>query len=224
MHLRKIRGLILSEPIRILITDDHPLFREGVATTLNNLPEFEVVGQADTVAETIKLIDTLLPDVILLDIDIHGESGISAAEKINSSYPVVIIIMLTASENEDDLLKALKAGASGYIIKGVHAKELVNAVLSVFEGGTYISKGLASTLLFELTQPKDPDPITDLSDREEQILQLVAEGLTNKEIGESLHLAEKTIKHYMTNVLQKLHVRSRVEAALMIQKKNMNAE
>ncbi len=212
----------MNEPIRILITDDHPLFREGVATTLDNLPEFQIVGQAETVEETLKLVATLLPDVVLLDINLPGDSGISAASKISSAYPVVNIIMLTASEDEDDLLKALKAGASGYIIKGVHAKELVNAILSVVEGGTYISKGLASTLLFELTQPKDPDPITDLSEREEQILQLVAEGLTNREIGESLHLAEKTIKHYMTNVLQKLHVRSRVEAALIIQKKNLN--
>ena len=214
----------MNEPIRILITDDHPLFREGVATTLDNLPEFQIVGQAQTVEETLNLVATLLPDVVLLDINLPGDSGISAAKKISSAYPVVNIIMLTASEDEDDLLKALKAGASGYIIKGVHAKELVNAILSVVEGGTYISKGLASTLLFELTQPKDPDPITDLSEREEQILQLVAEGLTNREIGESLHLAEKTIKHYMTNVLQKLHVRSRVEAALIIQKKNLNIE
>ena len=214
----------MKDPIRILITDDHPLFREGVAPTLDNLPQFQIVGQAETGEETLKLVATLLPDVVLLDINLSGDSGITAAKEISSSYPVVDIIMLTASEDDDDLLMALKAGASGYIIKGVHANELVNAVLSVAGGGTYISKGLASTLLFEMAKPKDPDPITSLSEREEQILQLVAEGLTNKEIGERIYLAEKTIKHYMTNVLQKLHVRSRVEAALLLQKKNFNKE
>jgi two-component system nitrate/nitrite response regulator NarL len=212
----------MEDKIRILIADDHPLFREGVATTLNNHPKFQIVGQAETVKETLDLVGDLLPDVVLLDITIPSENGIFAAEKISSAYPVVIIIMLTASDDEDDLMNALKAGARGYIIKGVNANELTNAVLSVVDGGTYISKGLASTLLFELTQPKDPDPLTDLSERETQILQLVSEGLTNREIGERLFLAEKTIKHYMTNVLQKLHVRSRVEAALLHQKNKLN--
>ena len=123
------------------------------------------------------------------------------------------------------LMAALKAGARGYVLKGVTARDLANAVRVVAGGDIYISPALAGGILFELTAAKqDDDPLTTLTDRERDILSLVAEGLTNREIGENLHLAEKTIKHYMTNVLQKLHVRSRVEAALLAQKHGLAKE
>jgi DNA-binding NarL/FixJ family response regulator len=127
--------------------------------------------------------------------------------------------MLTVSEDNDDLLAALKAGARGYVLKGVGARELANAVRSVAQGAVYVSPALASGILFEMARvPPQQDPMNSLTERERDILNLVAEGLTNREIGERLHLAEKTVKHYMTNVLQKLQVRSRVEAALLAQK------
>jgi DNA-binding NarL/FixJ family response regulator len=149
------------------------------------------------------------------------QDGITIAKKISAAFPVIQIIILTASENEDDLMKALKAGARGYVLKGISAKELVKVVRTIVAGGTYISPDMANMILFELSQPSQPDPLSELSDREKEILKLVAKGYTNREIGTQIHLSEKTIKHYMTNILQKLHVRSRVEAALLVQKREL---
>lgn len=214
----------MSEPIRIVIADDHPLFREGVATSLSNAVGMTVVGQADNGEEACQLVEELLPDIVLLDITMPGAGGISAVEQINNNWPIVKSIMLTVSEEQDNLLSALKAGAKGYVLKGVSAKELETAVRTVADGDVYISPSLASGILFEMTHVKQPKetPINTLAEREKQILKLVSKGLTNKEIGEELHLAEKTIKHYMTNVLHKLQVRSRVEAALLAQKYDLS--
>lgn len=209
----------MSDSIRILIADDHPLFREGVAQSLAGEPGFTVVGQAGSGEEALALVGDLLPDVLLLDVTMPGDGGVVTAGKVATSWPVVRIMMLTVSEDQDTLMAALKAGARGYVLKGVTARELANAVRVVAGGDIYISPALAGGILFELTANKqEEDPLTALTNREREILSLVAEGLTNREIGDKLHLAEKTIKHYMTNVLQKLHVRSRVEAALLAQK------
>ena len=208
----------MSEQIRLLVVDDHPLFRQGVVASLSAEPDLAVVGEAGSGEEAQKLAGDLLPDVLLMDITMPGAGGITAARQINASWPVVRIIMLTVSEDQDNLMAALKAGARGYVLKGVSARELANAVRTVANGDVYISPSLASGILFEMTQAQPDDLIGKLTEREKEILTLVAEGMTNKEIGEKLHLAEKTIKHYMTNVLQKLQVRSRVEAALLAQK------
>jgi len=208
----------MSDPIRILIADDHPLFREGVARSLGSETDFAVVGEAGSGEDAFGLVANLLPDVLLMDITMPGDGGIVTAAKVASAWPVVRIIMLTVSEDQDNLMAALKAGARGYVLKGVTARELVNAVRVVAAGDVYISPALAGGILFEMTARKQNDPLNDLTDRERDILSLVAQGLTNREIGEQLYLAEKTIKHYMTNVLQKLQVRSRVEAALLAQK------
>ena len=215
----------MSDSIRILIADDHPLFREGVAQSLASEPGFTVVGQAGSGEEAVTLVGDLLPDVLLLDVTMPGDGGIITAGKVAAAWPVVRIMMLTVSEDQDTLMAALKAGARGYVLKGVTARDLANAVRVVAGGDIYISPALAGGILFELTANKqEDDPLTTLTDRERDILNLVAEGLTNREIGDRLHLAEKTIKHYMTNVLQKLHVRSRVEAALLAQKHSLAKE
>lgn len=209
----------MHDQIRILIADDHPMFREGVVQSLASEKDFAIIGQASNGKNAIEMAKELLPDVLLLDITMPDQDGITITKKISAAFPVIQIIMLTASENEDDLMKALKAGARGYVLKGISANELAKVVRTIAGGGTYIYPEMANMLLFELSQPDPPDPFSDLSERERKILNLVAKGLTNREIGEQIYLSEKTVKHYMTNILQKLHVRSRVEAALLAQER-----
>jgi DNA-binding NarL/FixJ family response regulator len=206
----------------VAIVDDHPLFREGVANTLANSPEIEVVGQGSTAEDAVRLARDLLPDVLLLDISMKG-GGINAVRTIAESYPVIKIVMLTVSEKEEDVLGSLKAGARGYILKGVTARELVRIVRAIEAGDAYVTPTLAASLLVDLRQDRQsagpsPGPLDELTDREHQILELLATGISNKEIARELNLSEKTIKHYMTNILQKLQVRNRVEAALLAQK------
>jgi DNA-binding NarL/FixJ family response regulator len=212
----------MSDKIRVVIVDDHPLFRDGVAHTLQTEPDVEVVGQGAAADDALHLVQELLPDIVLLDITMPG-GGLNAVRAIAAACPVTKIIMLTVSEAEDDVMAAFKAGARAYILKGVSARELVSILRTVYTGEVYVTPTLAAGLLLEMTggspAPRSPDsPLDELTERERQILELVASGCSNKEIGQRLHLAEKTVKHYMTNILQKLHVRNRVEAALLAQK------
>jgi DNA-binding NarL/FixJ family response regulator len=155
-----------------------------------------------------------LPELALLDVTMPG-GGIQAAGRIAAACPATKIVMLTVSEDEDDLLAAMKAGARGYVLKGVSARELAAVLRAVNAGEVYVAPSLAWSLLRELSEPRPSDPLAELSTRERQVLELVASGLSNQEIGLQLGLAEKTVKHYMTNILTKLQVRSRVEAALL---------
>jgi DNA-binding NarL/FixJ family response regulator len=204
----------VTDSIRIVVADDHPLFREGVVTSLGSIADMCVVGQAENADEAVRLVRDEVPDLALLDIAMPG-GGIEAARKIASVSPATRIVMLTVSEDEDDLLAAMKAGASGYVLKGVSARELAAVVRSVSAGDVYVAPSLAFGLLREMSKPPPSDPVAELSSRERQVLELVASGRSNQEIGIELGLAEKTIKHYMTNILTKLQVRSRVEAALL---------
>lgn len=205
----------MSSPIRILLVDDHPLFREGVAHSLGSEPDFEVIAQAGSGEEAVELAQRLLPDIVLLDVSMNGMGGIEAAGKIAASAPVVRIMMLTVSENRENLMAALKAGAHGYVLKGVSASELRDITRRVASGEAYVTPALAADMLTEFSNPHPIDSFSELTAREAQILQFLSQGLTNREIGERMFLAEKTVKHYMTSILQKLHVRSRTEAALI---------
>jgi DNA-binding NarL/FixJ family response regulator len=205
----------MDDLINILVVDDHPLFRQGVVTSLEMDPEFKVVAEADSGEEALTLAQKLMPDVVLLDINMRGWSGIVTAEKIATACPATVIVMLTGSDDKDKLLAALKAGARAYVLKGVSARELAAIVRSAVAGDVYVSPSIAAEMLVSLTREMAPDPLQELTAREREILALIGNGLTNREIGESIFLSEKTIKHYVTNILQKLQVRSRVEAALL---------
>ena len=205
----------MSEPIRILVADDHPLFREGVVHSLASERDIAVVGQATSGEEALRLARDLLPDVVLLDVTMPGWGGLATAAKLATACPAIKVIMLTVVEDEDKLLAAFSAGARGYVLKGVSARELAEVVRGVERGEVYVSPSLAASILVALTHKQPADPLGELTEREHDILKLVGEGLTNREIGERIHLSEKTVKHYVTNILQKLQVRSRVEAALL---------
>lgn len=205
----------MNEPIRVLVADDHPLFREGVVHSLATESDLLIVGQAASGEEALTLCRQVLPDVLLLDIAMPGRGGLAVMADIAAACPATKIILLTVSEDQDDLMTALKGGARGYVLKGVSARELAGVVRAAAKGEVYVSPSLAAGILTELSRGRPPDPLADLTEREREVLQLVGSALTNREIGERMHLAEKTVKHYMTNILEKLQLRSRVEAALL---------
>ncbi len=213
----------VSGSLRVVIVDDHALFREGLATILEAQPDIEVAGQGGSAQEAVTLARELKPDIILLDIDMPG-SGLEAARQIAVEVPETKIIILTASEADDHLIAALKTGVRAFVLKGVAARELMRILRAVAEGESYLPPALASSLLLELHEPAAPpsqaaqDPLQSLTEREHEILECLGEGLSNKEIGEKLFLSEKTVKHYMTSIMQKLQVRNRVEAALLAQR------
>lgn len=210
--------------IRILVVDDHSLFRKGVLQTLAQEPDMEVVGEAATATGALQLAADLLPDVVLLDIGLPDQNGLDVAVALHRQVPFSKVIALTVVEDESTLLAALKEGARGYLLKGISGTHLLEAIRAVHSGGTYISPAMAGRVLTELALPRDRGSgapvLGDLTDRERSILQLVARGLTNREIGEQLFLTEKTVKYYITNILQKLQLRNRVEAALFMSRQH----
>jgi DNA-binding NarL/FixJ family response regulator len=203
--------------IRVVLVDDHPIYREGVARTLADAGGIDVVGQAADGDTAVTVVRDTQPDLVLLDISMPRGGGLPALARIVQLDCPPKVAMLTASEEDDDLMQALKLGALGYVLKGVGAGELVEVVRGLADGQSYVSPGLAGRLLVGLRNRGSvaANPLADLTKREEDILRLVAQGLSNREVGQSLDLQEKTVKHYMTATLQKLHVRNRVEAAML---------
>jgi two-component system nitrate/nitrite response regulator NarL len=213
----------MAPSIRVAVVDDHPLFREGVAHTLERSNLLSIVGQGETADDAIRIAQTESPDIMLLDVSMPG-SGLAAADTISRNWPNVKIVMLTVSESEDHVQQALASGARGYILKGTSSTELVDTLRLIARGEHYVTPTLAARVLATVRRaskvPAQEEPFPDLTRREEQILDRVASGLTNREIAKSLEIGEKTVKHYMTSIMQKLRVRNRVEAALALRKRS----
>ncbi len=207
----------MNTSIRIAIVDDHPLFREGVARSLGEIGGFELVGEGASAEDAARLVRASTPDILLLDISMPG-GGLNALAGILAAMPDQKVVMLTVSETNADVAQALKAGARGYVLKGVGSKALAEILRDVATGQSYVSPTLSARLLSDLLQPagSKPNPLSQLTGREAEILKLVGEGLSNKEVAARLSLQEKTVKHHMTRVLAKLNVRNRTEAALLM--------
>lgn len=204
--------------VRLILADDHPIFRDGLVSSIEESGEFKVVGVGGTADEAVALAETHRPDIALLDLSMPG-NGITAARRIAQAGSATSIAMLTVSEDDADVTAALEAGATGYVLKGVSAAELRGILGRIAKGEAHVSPGLAAQVLkiMQTRKPAERHPIDDLTKREEEILKGVANGLSNREIGALLAIQEKTVKHYMTIILSKLQARNRVEAALMAQ-------
>lgn len=205
--------------IRILLIDDHTLFRSGIKALLQRQPGFEVVGEAGDALEGIKRAKTLQPDVVLLDIHMPGMTGREAVSLVADEAPEARILMLTVSEDVEDLLQALRAGAHGYLLKNIETDFLVNAIRSAVEGESVMSPQMTSKLMKSVSIPQaTTTPVAadkdKLSPREREILGFLARGASNKEIARSLELAESTVKIHVQNILKKLNLLSRVQAAV----------
>jgi two-component system NarL family response regulator len=208
-----------STRIRVLIVDDHELFRRGLALTLGTEHDVEVVGEAGDGAEAVAQALALEPDVVLMDIRMPGTSGIEAARRIRAAQPDVRIVMLTVSEDEEDLFASIRAGASGYLLKELSIDEVAATVRAVHRGQSLISPSMATKLLAEFNTlsrrvEEERGLAPRLTDRELEVLRLLARGMPNREIATELHIAENTVKNHVRNILEKLKLRSRMEAAL----------
>jgi DNA-binding NarL/FixJ family response regulator len=198
------------ERIRVLLADDHALFRRGVAALLRD-HDMDVVGEASDGAEAVEKARELMPDVILMDITMPQMDGLTATRQITAEMPYVRIMMLTVSETEDDLFEAIKSGAQGYLLKNVDPDHLIASVQQIQRGEVPIAPAMAGKILKELAAPQETPPLTG---RERQVLELVAAGQANKEIAFALKITENTVKNHLRNILEKLHLQNRVQAAL----------
>ncbi len=206
--------------IRVLIADDHALFRRGLEMVLESEDDIEVVGEANNGKEAYDLAVEHMPDLVLMDVRMPAHGGIEAAKGIKSAAPHVKILMLTISDEEEDLYEAIKAGASGYLLKEISIEEVAGAIRSVHAGQSLISPSMAGKLLTEFAamarkdEEKQQMPAPRLTDREMEVLTLVAQGLNNRDIAKELFISENTVKNHVRNILEKLHLHSRMEAVV----------
>jgi DNA-binding NarL/FixJ family response regulator len=195
--------------IRILVADDHPMLREGLVAVLITQPDFEVVGEAKDGSEAVRLARSLEPDVILLDLEMPGTDGVAALDQLRQSGSETRAIVFTAYDTDERILGALRAGARGYLLKGASRQEIFSAIRTVNSGGSLLQPSVTSRLLEHMNRARD---IESLTPRECEVLSLLAEGLSNKEIATRLFITERTVKFHVSSLLHKLNASNRTEA------------
>lgn len=206
------------EPLRILLVDDHVLFRKGIVAMLASHPDLRVAGEAGDGLEALEQARQIMPDVILMDINMPRLSGLEAVKRIKAEMPHVHILMLTVSDTDEDLFAAIKNGAEGYLLKNLEPEQLFEMIEGIRHGTSPMSIALATRILNEFREPKSQPhlaaPVGELTPRETQVLELIVEGKTNREIAAALSIAEDTVKIHLRNILEKLHLQNRIQAAV----------
>ncbi len=205
------------EPLRVLIADDHPVFRNGMRALLNSVPDMEVVGEANTGEEVIALAASLQPDVILMDVQMPGVGGIEATRRILHTSPHIMILVVTMFEDEESVFAALRAGARGYVLKGASPTEMVRAIQAVGSGEAIFSPAIARRLIDFFAAPRPavpPQLFPELTEREREVLALLAQGRRNPEIAQALVLSMKTVRNHVSNIFSKLQVADRAQAII----------
>lgn len=212
-------GSITAPPVRLLLVDNHQIVRVGLVSLFETVPHFMVVGEASTVAEAISEARHCLPDVVLMDVRLPDGSGVEACRQIRSERPDTRVLMLTSYSDEEAIIDSIMAGAAGYLLKDTDVEKLIEGIEIVARGGSPLDPAIIQIVLNRVQQPNGQtptDPIAGLTEREREILPLIAEGKTNREIAVLLSLSEHSIKAYVSNILQKLHLARRAEAAAFI--------
>jgi two-component system, NarL family, response regulator DevR len=205
-----------DQPIRVLIVDDHEVVRQGLRAMLEAAGDVVVAGEAARVQESVEVAEAVRPDVVVMDVRLEDGSGIEATREIRARRPDTKVVMLTSFADDEALFASIMAGASGYVLKQVRGGDLLQSIRTVAEGGSLLDPAVTGAVLDRLRKGKHllkDERLARLSPQEERILTLVAEGKTNREIGDELHLAEKTVKNYVSSILSKLEVARRAEAA-----------
>ena len=201
--------------VRILVTDDHTLFRRGLVSLLNEVADFSVIGEATSGPQAVQMAQQTQPDILLMDVHMPGGDGVDAVKQMHELLPKVPVIMLTVSENDADLFGAIHAGAKGYLLKNAEAEELFSAIRKAVHGHAVLDATLTQRVFAKIEQIPSPNNYAPLSAREIEILQLIANGRTNREIAAQLVLSENTIKTHVARILEKLSITSRNEAVAL---------
>jgi DNA-binding NarL/FixJ family response regulator len=196
---------------KVLVVDDHLLSRKGIISILQGHSKFEIVGEATNGQEAFDKARELMPDLILMDIRMPDGNGLEATRQIKEDMPYVKIVILSVSDDVQDFFEAIKSGAQGYLLKNMEPEHWLDYIMSIVHGEAPISRPLASKILQEFSLLKDDVSSNNLSERETELLHLVAEGLSNREIGEKLHISESTVKNHLRNILAKLHLKNRIQ-------------